>query len=422
METNQINYPKGIKRHNLSKRPHKQVWYIQTLMFIIAFFMRRGKKRKLIKINMDGLKKEPYLLLANHMQFFDFAVAVKATWPRKTNNIVAIDAFDLKRSLLYLGGCRPKRKFVNDISTVRNVMYCLEKHKSIVTIYPEARYSQLGTNAVLPESLGKLVKLAKAPVATFICNGHHLMRPTWGDQKTRRGIPLVATMKQIITVEQAAQMSVEEINALINKEFIYDEYRYWRETGFKITYKNRAAGIHHILYKCPECNAEYQTASAGAEISCKRCNAAWELTEGGELKCKTGETRFKYVPEWCDWERDEVKREIEQGTYEFTDNPETVSMPHGKYAIKLGRTNITHNNDGFRMTGHYNGEDFEIVKLPLENYSIQTEYSFPRLKRKHTVGISTDNDTFYFFPTQDGMIQKIYFGVEELYKFKRGSV
>ena len=421
MEINQLNYPKKIKRQNLSKRPRKQAWYILVLMFIIAFFMRRGKKRKFIRINMDGLKKKPYLLLVNHMQFFDFAMTIKATMPRKVNNTVAIDAFDLKRPLLYLGGCRPKRKFINDISTVRNVLHCLHKYKSIVALYPEARYTQLGTNAVLPESLGKLIKLAGVPVATLIFNGHHLMRPTWGDQKSRHEVPLVATMTQIVTQEQAETLSAEEINARINEAFVYDEYKYWRETGFKITYKNRAAGIHHILYKCPECNAEYETASGGEEIYCKRCKAIWELTEYGELKCKTGETRFKYVTEWCDWERAEVKKEIEQGTYKFTDTPETVSQPHSKYAIKLGKTTVTHDVDGLKMTGHYNGEDFLIVKHPLENYSIQTEFSFPRFKGKHTVGISTENDTFYFFPTKDGMIQKIYFGVEELYKYTKAN-
>lgn len=422
MQINKINYPENIKRLDLSKRPKKQRWYIQILIFIISALMIIGKKRKIIKINMEGLKKTPYLLLCTHMQFLDFAVAMKAAAPRKVNNVVAIDAFDFKRFLLYPGGCFEKRKFTNEIYTVKNIMYCLKKLKSVACIYPEARYSQLGTTAILPDSLGKMIKMLKVPAVTLVFNGHYLMKPTWGDGKTRKEVPIKATMKQILTQEQAENYSIGEINAILRKEFEYDEYKYWRETGFKITYKNRAQGIHNVLYKCPDCGAEYETASAGAEIKCNKCKSVWELTETGEIKSLTGETRFKYVPDWCEWERAEVKKELESGTYEFTDNPEAVSQPHGKYAIPLGKTNFKHNCEGFNITGNYNGEDFNIVKLPLENYGVQTEFFFPRLKKKHTIGLSADDDTFYFFPTKEGMPQKLYFAVEELYKIKHAAV
>jgi len=421
MEINKINYPAKIKHHNLAKRPRKQSWYVQGLIKVLSQFMLMGKKSKITKINMGGLKKQPYLLLCNHMQFLDFAVASKATWPRKVNNVVAIDAFDFKRFLLYRGGCFAKRKFTNDVSTIRNIMHCLNKNRSIACIYPEARYTQLGTTAVLPDSLGKMIKLLKVPVVTLIFNGHHLMRPTWGDGQVRKEVPIRATMTQIITKEQAETLSIEEISSKVREAFYYDEYKYWREQGFKITYKNRAAGLHNILYKCPCCGTEFKMSSSGAEVKCDNCGSIWELTELGELNCKTGKTKFKYVPDWCEWERAEVNKEIQKGTYELTDNPETVSMPHSKYVINLGKTHFKHNNDGFNITGHYNGQDFKIVKRPFENYSLQTEFYFPRLKKKHSIGLSTDDDTLYFFPTQDGLLQKLYFAVEELYKIKKES-
>jgi len=421
MEINKINYPPKIKRQNMSKRPWKQRWYIQVLTFIIGACMRAGKKRKLVKDkSMEGLKKTPYLLLINHMQFFDFAMMIKATQPRKVNNVVSIDAFDLKRFALYLGGCWPKRKFINETYTVRSVLHCLHKYKSISAMYPEARYTLTGTTASLPESLGKMIKLAKVPVVTLIFNGHHLLRPTWGDQKTRKEVPVLANMKQILTAEQVQQLSVEEINVAVNKAFVYDEYKYWRKTGFKIKYWNRAWGIHTILYKCPNCSAEGETTSKGAEIACKKCKSVWELAEDGLLNCKTGETKFKHVPDWVEWERSEVRKEIEAGTYEIKDNTDAFGMPHSKYMIPLGKTNWTHNLDGFKMTGHYNGEDFAIVRQPLENYCIQVEFTFPRLKGLHTAGISTENDTIFFVP-REGLLQKLYFGVEELYKFKKAG-
>jgi len=404
-----------------TKRPMKQTWYIQALLRLLAKILLSGKKLEIVKIDMDGIKDEPYLLLCNHQQFQDFPVAVKVLERRKFNNVVAIDAFDIKRFGLYPGGCVPKRKFINDVSTVRNIMHSLKKNKSIMSLYPEARYTQLGTAAVLPSSLGKLIKKLKMPVAMLIINGNHLMCPTWSDFVVRKEVPLKATLKRVFTPEQLAVMTVDEINAKIRQEFEYDEYKYWQEAGFKITYPNRAQGLHNVLYKCPKCKTEYKITSSGAELQCEKCESVWELTENGFIKCKTGETKFAHVPDWAEWQRAEVRKEILAGTYEINERFEAVSQPHSKYVIPLGKANLKHNSDGFNITGHYNHEDFNIVKLPLENYSVQTEFHFPRMKKRHTFAISTNDDTFYFFPTVDGMMQKLYFAVEELYKIKKAE-
>jgi len=49
----------------------------------------------------------------------------------------------------------------------------------ILVLYPEARYSQAGTTAVLPDSLGKLVRFAGAPVAVLNMHGNYLNAPCW---------------------------------------------------------------------------------------------------------------------------------------------------------------------------------------------------------------------------------------------------
>jgi len=418
MLINKINYSQKIKHQDFSKKVKKQRWFIQGLMYIVAFFMLLGKKRKVIKINMEGLEKKPYLLLISHQQFLDFAVACLATRPRKVSNVVAIDAFDWKRCLLYWAGSIPKRKFLNEMYTVKNIVHGIKDNKTIVAIYPEARYTQLGTNATLPDSIGKMAKLIKCPVVTMIFNGHHLQKPTWGDQKVRKGVPLVCTMKQVITQDEIENLTHDEINAIINENFVYDEYKYWQSNNIKIKYPHRAKGLHNVLYKCPHCQTEYQMISYLNRIKCRCCQTTYELTQDGYLKNVNGETIFNDVNQWTSWLREEVKKEIENNTYSWVDQCSAVSMPHGKYKIKLGKVKVTHNQDGLLIEGHYNNEDFKIIKEPLENYAIQTEFNFPRLNKRHTVGISTTDDTIYFFPTKPGMVQKIYFATEELYKVK----
>ena len=78
-------------------------------------------------------------------------------------------------------------------------------------------------------------------------------------------------------------MSPSEINERLREAFQYDEYRYQRENGIRITEPYRAEGLHKILYKCPHCKAESKMGSEGAEIFCRECGKRWELGEDGVL-------------------------------------------------------------------------------------------------------------------------------------------
>jgi hypothetical protein len=168
---------------------------------------------------------------------------------------------------------------------------------------------------VLPKSLGKLVKLLGVDVVTFICHGHHVNSPFWnlGNRKVRT----TAEMKLLIRAEELERLSAEEINSRINKAFEYDDFAWQKENGVKITHTNRAEGLHKVLYQCPACKTEYRTDSKGNEIICKSCGKAWEMTEFGELRAKNGETEFSHIPDWYEWQRTQVREEIEEGRYIF---------------------------------------------------------------------------------------------------------
>ena len=85
-----------------------------------------------------------------------------AIFPYRANYVVALDGFISREWIMRLVGCIAKRKFVNDLELIRQTVKLL-KQKQIVTYYPEARYSLIGTNAVLPESLGKMIQFLKVP-------------------------------------------------------------------------------------------------------------------------------------------------------------------------------------------------------------------------------------------------------------------
>ncbi|MDR1739907.1 MAG: hypothetical protein LBR45_04045 [Bacteroidales bacterium] len=408
-----------VKRYNTSAKPLKQARWTLWIIWTVSYLFLKYYKVKIDK-SLDKQVKPPYLLLCNHTQFLDFMVSAMANYPYRINNIVSIDGFNISPWLLRKIGSIPKRKFINDSALIKNINYVLNDLKDIVGLYPEARYSFCGTTSVLPDSLGKLVKLCKAPVVVLIFKGNHLQKPSWADKK--RNVKPEAVKKLILSSADIENLDSEEINDIIKKALEYNDYNYQKENNILIKEKYRAEGLHKILYKCANCGKEFKMHSEGIELHCDECSSSWILKENGELECQNADTKFNTIPEWYEWERKEVRKEIEADNYELSFTSRAVSMPHPKRFVELGTASFFQNINGISIKGNYNGKDFSLEKHPLESYSIHVEYNFPYLRNRDIVGISTNDDTLFFIPEDSRKIQKISIATEELYKYyKEGA-
>jgi len=409
----EVNY-KNKKRYNTAKYPLRQCAFLTWLIWILSKIMLMGKKYRIEKINMDGLKP-PYMLLSNHMNFIDFELAAVATYPHPVNNVVSIDGYVVKFWLMEWIGAIATRKFTNDLHLVKSIRKVL-KRGDVLAMYPEARYSLDGTTSFLPDSLGKLVKMNQVPVVTVIHRGNHLHAPIWNYFSKRR-VPFHTTFTQLLTPEQIRAMSVDEINHALREAFIYDDHRYQRENHIRITEQNRAEGLHFILYQCPHCNTEFQMDSKGSELFCTACGKRWTWHENGRLEAQAGETEFEHIPDWFKWEREQVRAEIERGEYSFHDEVEVYSLPRCWRYIPLGKATLSHTmEDGFVLEGEYRGEKYRIQRIPAQTNSLHIEYEFGPLKKRECVDISTENDSFYCCTSKRTVTTKLSFATEELYQ------
>ena len=230
-------------------------------------------------------------------------------------------------------------------------------------------------------------------------------------------------MTQILTAEQIKTMSVEEINAALKEGLDYDDYRYQKENGIRITEPFRAEGLHKVLYQCPHCNKEHEMGSAGTELFCRACGKRWNLNEDGTLSALEGETEFAHVPDWYAWERTQVEAQLAAGTYSFEDEVEVYSMPRCWRFETLGRARLRHTpEEGFVLEGHYNGEDYRIQRTPVQTNSLHIEYDYCYLKPEDCVDISTENDSFYCYPVhRRDVVTKLAFATEILYQQARST-
>lgn len=407
------NYKKK-KYYNTAKYPIRQPIFFVWLIWILCKIVLIGKKYKVEKINMEGLKP-PYMLLSNHMYFIDFELAAMGTFPQRVNNVVHLDGYYRRPWLMELIGAIGTRKFTNDMHLIKSINKVL-KRGDILSMYPEARYSPCGVTSFLPDSLGKLIKMNKVPVVVTIHRGNHLNSPFWNFRKKRR-VPFHTTMTQILTAEQVKEMSVDEINAAVKKAFEYDDYRYQKENGILITEKYRAEGMHKILYQCPNCMTESKMSSKGTEIFCTECGKRWNLNEDGTLSALTGKTEFSHVPDWFEWERTQVREQIRRGEYSFSDDVEIYSQPRCWKFEYLGDGKLTHDvKEGFIVDGFYRGEKYHIQRKPIQTNSLHIEYDYCYLKPLDCVDISTENDSFYCYPKKENVVTKLAFATEEIYQ------
>lgn len=408
-----VNY-KNNKRYNTAKYPIRQPLIITYIVWLLCKIMLIGKNYKIEKINMEGLKP-PYMILSNHMRFIDFALCALGTFPHRVNNVVTIDGYYRRPWLMELIGAICTRKFTKDLHLVKSISRVL-KRGDILCMYPEARYSPCGTLSYLPDSLGKLIRMNKVPVVAVVHHGNHLHSPFW-NYRDERKVPMHTTMTQILTPEQIKEMSVEEINSAVRQALEYDEYRYQKERSIMITEPFRAQGLHKVLYQCPHCLTESKMDSKGTELFCTQCGKRWNLNEDGTLTALEGETEFPHIPDWFEWERKQVRSQIESGEYRFEDEVEVYSLPRCWRFMQLGTGVLKHDSEnGFVLEGLYRERPYRIQRKPIETNSLHIEYDYCYIKPFDCVDISTEKDSFYCYPKRKNVVTKLAFATEEIYR------
>lgn len=405
-----------IKRFDMSLPPRKIKWYLKPIKTLLCRPAIWKYRPRITYANGVENLKAPFLLLCNHNAFLDFKIASTLLGKNDANYVVAIDGFIGREGLLRNVGCICKRKFTNDVNLVRQLKRVIDMG-NVAVIYPEARYSLCGTTAVLPQSLGKLAKLLKVPLVTLICHGHHVNSPFW-DTSRERGVAYTeATYKQLFTAEELANASVDDINRAIVAEFAYDDFRWQKERDIRIAYAKRADGLHRVLYQCPHCKKEYTITSSGTRLTCGACGKSWEMDEYGSLHATEGETEFSHIPDWYEWQRANVRAEVESGTYSSGELAVTVdSLPNAKRFIPIGRGTLIHDMNGFRVrVTDKDGCTREMVRDVPSMYSCHIEYRY-LFKHGDCIDLNTLEDTWYIYPEGTFSVTKMALATEELYR------
>ena len=365
------------------------------------------------KIGMERLgKNEPALILMNHSAFLDFQIAMHVFRSRKINIVTGLGGCICKERVMRHIGCIPTRKFTTDFALVKDMKYCIKTLKTSVLMYPEADYSYSGLPHTLPSSLGGLVKLLGAPLVVMETFGAFINDPIYRKLKPRN-TPVSAEVRYVLSPEEIKQMSAEEIDAVIKKEFTFDGFRWQQENKLVIDDPNRAKDLDKILYKCPHCQSEGYMKGAGTKLTCHKCGKEWELTELGFMKAISGETEFDHIPNWFEWQRECVRQEVLDGKFLIETPVNLYGIVNTKAMYILGKGNVRYDKNGIRLVA-YDGK-LDFYKSSISMYAIGADLQWPIIGDGMCFG---DNKVTYFASPVDAahLVVKARLASEEIYK------
>ena len=400
-----------VKHFDFEKKPHKPNFLFSVAREIICKPGLKKRDFKLKKVNMEDVTA-PYLMLVTHSSMIDFFVMTVAVQPYRANNVMTLEGFNTYTEPLMrsLGVCGT-RKYITDLNLIKNIRYCIQKLKNPFVLFPEARYSLDGCTSHIPESTGKLAKMLRVPVIVLRIHGNFVTCPQWNKIDKKNHIE--AEMIQIITKEETKTLSVEKINERIKQYFEYDDFQWQLDHKIVINHPKRADGLHCLLYKCPNCGTEHQTDSKGTKLWCNHCKKEWEMDEYGQLHAIEGETEFSHIPDWSNWERACVRKEIEDGTYYFEDTVRVETLPGSLKFYKQGMGKLIQTPTETRIECNYHGEPYTLVRSAKNLESMHIEYDY--LGRGDCIDISIPDDSFWCYLSKRDAITKISFATEEMY-------
>lgn len=365
------------------------------------------------EIGMEKLGDEPALYLMNHSSFTDLQIIATLLHNRQYHIVCTNDGLIAKDGLMRAVGCIPTKKFITDITLVRDMKYAVSKLKSSIVMYPEASYTFDGTETPLPDSLGKCLKLLNIPVIMIKTEGAFLRDPLY-NLLQKRDTKVSATITYLLSPEDIKTKSVDELNACLKDAFVYDHFKAQHEHGVIIDEPFRADGLHRVLYKCPNCQTESRMVGKGTSITCMACGEVHTLDETGTLSKEDGKPVHRFVSDWYKWERDSVREEILNGTYEMDLEVDIKMLVDSKCIYEVGEGRLIHNKDGFTLTGCDGRLNFTMSSR--SSYSLYADYYWYELGDMICIG-DTDRQ-YYCFPKDQeaAIVAKARLATEEMYK------
>ncbi len=230
-------------------------------------------------------KKGPLIVLANHATEFD--IIFMDTMFNFPLFFVASEQLLNKGFsswlLNYVFAPIPKSKSMSDVAIVPRIKRVLDEGGN-VCIFPEGNMTMTGTASSMPPAIGKLIKFMKVPIVFMESYGLYLSSPRWS--RRRKWGPTGFRLKRLMEPKEYADLNGEELTDVVVKELTvnaFEQHPVRKYRGF-----NKAAGLHRLVFSCPQCHQPFGMTSKGSYLSCSHCGYRGKYDVYGYVTGSTG--------------------------------------------------------------------------------------------------------------------------------------
>ena len=269
---------------------HKVV--VELLRYTLGPYARWKYGIQIEKFKEQG--DRPYLIVLNHQTAFD-QFFVGMTFRQPVYYLASEDLFSMgwvSSLIRYLVAPIPIKKQTTDLQAVKNCIK-VAREGGTICIAPEGNRTYHGRNVYMKPSIGALARKLKLPIAIFRIEDGYGIQPRWSDV-VRKG-KMRSFVSRVIEPEEYADMTGDELAALIEKELAVDE---GRVTG-QFRHKKNAEFLERAMYYCPRCGFA-RLESKDDIITCKDCGQQIRHLPTKELEGVNCEFPYRFVADWYD--------------------------------------------------------------------------------------------------------------------------
>ena len=343
----------------MKKKAKKSIGKANPIIFGAAYAIMKPKYVKKYNISFDNkiVKsiKGPAIVVATHTSDEDHILSGLTLYPIRPTYIVSEHFMHNPSTagLLKLMHVIPKKMFTPDVSTIINILRA-KKEKAVIVIFAEGRLSCYGHTLPVADGTAELIKKLGVNLYAWKAEGAYLTFPKWRDKGDNRRGKIHSSVKLLLTAEEVAEKSVDEIRDITAEAILNDDELAMAGVEYKC--EDIARGVDRILYKCPKCLKEGTITAGGGHIKCE-CGLDATLDSFYRLH----DAPFERINEWFEWQQNSIDTEHE---HLATRARLGCCGDDGFMDANAGCGEVYLDRDIFKLSGTLHGEEIEFTMKP----------------------------------------------------------
>ena len=176
----------------------------------------------------------------------------------------------------------PKKRFLNDISTAREILRAI-RQDAVIGIFPEGERGWTGAmKSLKPETLNLFSKFSHIPILPVRLQGNFFAWPRWG--KGMRRAHVKVEFLEPIEIDKA--WDHKQIQDCIATAIDPGDLNH---PDFYCRTKRPMEDISKVIYRCPLCLSFESIVLTPDRGECIKCSATIDIDERYNLKCRNME-------------------------------------------------------------------------------------------------------------------------------------